>query len=357
MAGELTVEQLAGIAQTTLNKFKVTGKAALANLCTDVNEYIVLPKLMAKEKIKVDSGKMIERTAMTDHAQSFKGVGLHDENRVTIRDKYAKYYAPWRHVKVDTGWELHEVSMNSKASQIVDLIKAKYDAMNIANADGFERAFWVMPGADDGLLPYPLQYWVVRHYTGTSLTTGALNGGNNAWSVAPGGLTNDRYKNWTFAFPNYTADSLLKLWWRAFLRCRYKSPVPSGQMATGRSRYEFFVTTEGLLNLRQLAEDRNENLGYDLGIAPDGGIKFGGCPIIPVPLFDDAAECAADITYQSIYGLDWNALYWVFLDGWYMKQYGPKVSAVQRNSVELIQDSTLNLVCDSRRSMMLGSKV
>lgn len=358
MAGELTVEQLAGIAASTLAKYKIKGKPNLIDMMTDTREFIVLPRLLRKNKIKVDGGKSIQREAIVDHGHTFKGVGLHDENKVTYKDNPANYTIPWRHVKVHTGWELHEIDMNSGANAIYNLIESRWDSLMYDEADGFERAFWVEQASDDGLLPYSIHYYVVRHTTGTSATTGGLNGGNNSWSVAPGGLTaaasNNRYKNWTFAFSSYTSDDLLEKWWRAYLRCRYKSPVTGGQMASGPADREWFVTTEGLIQMRKLAENRNENLGYDLGISPDGGIKFGGLPIHVAPLLDEISD---DVTYQSIYGLDWRHLYFVFLNRWYRKQYGPKASAVQRNSVELIRDSTCNLACDCRRTQILGSKV
>lgn len=353
MAGEITINQMADLILTTMDKIpgaKNTNR--WTDLTGDIPYYIVVPRLFKQEKMDEANGYEFTRFAQIDDNDSTRAVGLHDTNDVVIKDTMTKYTIPKRNWKCSTGWEMHELMANQGDVQFVDLIKTRLYAMDVSHARKTEEWFWTPMAADDGLTPYSIRNWVV-HSTGAAGFNGTAPAG---WSELGATAAGSRNRNYTFTYSDGTAlTDLLDAWWLAYLKCDFRSPVPHADYSSGPARFEFYTNFATMVKLRKLAESRNESMGYDLGIKRDGGgITFGGASIVPVPYMD---QIPSDVTLNPIIGLDWSKIKFVFQTGFYQRQYGPQPAANQRNSIILIRDTTGNLDCFSRRSQMIGVEV
>ena len=154
---------------------KDLGPLKWTNISTDLQDYVVLPSVLRKEKVRFDSGYAIQRSVMTDISRAAKHIGLYQKDAVNVADVMQTISIPWRHCTTNYAFDRREIAMNRQPARIVELIKTRrVDAM-ISLAEELEEAFFTKPNdANDKVLPYGLPYWMVAD------TTAGFNGGNPA---------------------------------------------------------------------------------------------------------------------------------------------------------------------------------
>ena len=141
---------------------KDLGRLRWTDLSYDLQEYIALPSLLQKEKVAFGSGYGMQWNVMTGTSGAAKDVGLYEVDNVNVSDVMQTATIPWRHMTTNYAIERREVSMNSGAAQIVDLVKIRrHDAM-VDLAKHVETRFWSRPAtSSDNKAIYGVPYWIV----------------------------------------------------------------------------------------------------------------------------------------------------------------------------------------------------
>ena len=330
------------------------GKMKFTELGTDLQDFIALPNIMRKEKVQFDSGTSFEKRIMIDNSGAAKNVGIGEVDTPAIGEVMTTINVPWRMTTTDYSITEDEIDMNRQPAKIVDLLlERRVDAL-LSLAVKMEDNFWSKPDDSGDLLePYGVPLWIVST---NSTATGAFEGGNpSGFSAGAGGIesvANPRWANWTFQYSTVNnSDFKTKLRLMAY-KTAFKSPVP--HPSTDRSgggkgfRRAYYTNFDVLAPLQSLAEAQNENLGFDIDASHDM-VMFQKKPIISVPQLDsDSAD--------PIFQIDWNVLYPVFLNNWFMREKAPVRSKDQHNMHTVFIDNKWNMLSSNRRKTGYGSK-
>lgn len=325
---------------------KELGRLRWTDISTDLQEHIALPQILKKQKVQFDGGYGIQRNVMIDHTHSAKHVGLYEVDTYDVRDQMETVTIPWRHTNANYVFERRELAMNRGAEKLVSLVKTRRAGAMIALAELMEQSFWTETTSDDGVTPFPIWYWMTKKTSGASAATGAGEfGGGQLWSgTDPGGLSNDRWKNWTHAYSNITKDDVVQKMRRAYRKIGFKSPVAIPSYQRGSTRYVIYTNIDVMEGFEELGEAQNENLGRDLA-SMDGEMVFRGNAVRWVPYLDANTD-------DPIMFVDWGCLYPVFLSGEYMKEQGPDRLVGYQHTVHRVDiDTTWNLMCHDRRRL------
>ena len=214
---------------------KDLGRLRWTDLSYDLQEYIALPSLLQKEKVAFGSGYGMQWNVMTGTSGAAKDVGLYEVDNVNVSDVMQTATIPWRHMTTNYAIERREVSMNSGAAQIVDLVKIRrHDAM-VDLAKHCESRFWSRPAnSSDNKQIYGVPYWIV--YNASAGFNGGIPGGSDFSDVA--GLnpsTYDQWKNYTANYTTVSSTDLIRKWRKAATFTKFMTPHPNNPYGGDRA--------------------------------------------------------------------------------------------------------------------------
>jgi len=322
------------------------GRMNWTEIATDLQEYVALPQILRKERVRFGSGYGIQWQVMLTHSGAAKTTGLYAVDSVNVGDVMTNANIPWRHITTNYAIERREVAMNRNPARIVELVKVRRSDAMISLAVLMETQFWNKPAdSTDASSIFGVPYWIV-----SNATTG-FNGGNAAgFTGGPGGIdrtvaTNSRWKNYTGRYVNISVSDLVVKWRAAATKTKFMSPTPIPDYNTG-NRYGYYTNYDVIGEMESALESRNSNLGNDLAVK-DGRVVFRQVPIHWVPYLDDN-------TTDPVYGINWGVFKPVFLAGEYLNESRPQRAANQHTVLQTHVDLTCNIECrDPRRCFVL----
>lgn len=322
------------------------GKLKFTEAASDIQDHIAFSQLLRKESVKFGSGYGIQFNFMHQHSGAAKWVGLYEVDDVNVGDVLVQGDLPWRHITTNRGIDMREVSMNQMPAKIVDMVQLNRVDSVISMADKFEQRFWRKPaGTTDKVNPFGVLYWLVYN------ATEGFNGGNETdFSSGPANIsatTYSRWKNWTAKYVSVTKTDLIRKMRKGSTFTGFRSPINVPTYQRGNPlRFGYYTTYAVVGVMEELLESQNENLGNDLA-SKDGQVMFRQNPVTWVPELENLAAG------NPIIGLNWSTFYVSVLNGWLMRETGPKPSPTQHTVVVNHTDTSCNIVCKDRRRNML----
>lgn len=327
----------------------------LTNLTTDIQKFEGYSRLLKQEVDFVRAtGKKIN--LLTDDGDAAKHVGLFDTDDMNVVDGLVVGRVPLRHSTTNYAIDMKEEEMNSgSATQILELrsIRRAQGLMSLAKL--VEKAIWIgATSSSDATTPFGMRYWI------TQSDTEGFNGGNHSgFSGGPGGIsasTYPKWSNWTAQYTNVSKTDLIKKMRKAHLKIDFVSPVTISDFRgiTG-DQYRIYVDTDTILELEELLEAQNENLGSDLA-SMDGTAVFRRNPIVRVPYFDTSDFTTEHSGEENpVLFINWGAMRLIGLAGHNMKEMS-RVAGNQHTVVETHIDLSWNVWCGDRRALARISK-
>lgn len=347
MAG-ITQDMIPDLQRITKKEF---GELKFSDLTTDLQDLLAMRELLRDEKVTLEGGSEIQWEVMINPLNNFRNVGLYAADEINDGDQLEVASVKYRHATGGYSYERRLLNMNKGSKyKILDYIQTKRIGGMLNVAQGLETNFWEQAASDDGFRPFSIRYWAGKKVTGNSDGTGIGEfGGTTVWtSTYPGGLNNARWANWTNKYTTTASTDLVRKIWYAFMKCQFKTPIPHPDAARGPHRYAMYTVIDTLEGLIQEARNQNENLGFDLA-AGTKELVFMGRPIRWVPILENDAD-------DPFYGIDWNRLFPVFLEGEYMQEtFDPSVSG-QHTVARTHIDNSYNLKCTDRRALFVFAK-
>lgn len=335
------IADLAIIAQKELGKMKWT------EIATDLQEHVILPQILQKEKAQFGSGTAIQWNIMTDHNHSARHVGLLEPDNVNMPDTMTTASIPWRHCTANYGWDEREIAMNSGPATIVDSMKKKRAECMISLAEELETKGFEAPSSSSNVLdPYGILYWNPINTSPTLSDDCDFEGTLPSGHTTIAGLdpsSQTRWSNCTGHATDVTYDALVKVMRKAAYLTNFKSPIQHPSYARGPDRYVIFTNYEVESALTDVVRGQNENIGPDLA-RYDGQVVFHKNKVMAVPFLDAN-------TSNPVLGINWAQMYPVFLRGFFLKETKPKTAPLQHNGVVVHIDLTWNWVCKDRRRL------
>lgn len=319
-------------------------------------------EFMQKHRVKVRGGTSIDFNVVVDTAGNARMTGLYENDSVGKKDGIVTGNEPWRHGTTAAMWEEREFAMNSSSEeQILDLIKLQKDMAMQDWADLVEAQIWAQP-TSDSLNIRGVPYWIVYN------ASEGFNGGNPSnFSSGAGGINSSTYsgwKNYTANYTNVSRDDLIDKMKRGFLKTNWKSPHPfQGEKQTIDRCY--YTGTEQIIDLEQLAENQNDNLGFELApfsnrqmgtkSAPTSKvISFKGCPILHVPYLDAGDDDTGDtLPSNPVYGIDHSTFFFYVLKDEFMRASPAERIPNKHRTIGVWWDTSCQLVCINRRKQQV----
>jgi hypothetical protein len=312
----LQATDISDLITSTINEL---GRMKFTDITTDVQRHIALPKLLKKNRQSYDSGPQVQFNLMVDHNHSARAVGLgaRDANWAVVRQV---------------------IAMNRSPGKIVDYVKTQRLGCLISLAEYFEDRLWKVPASTDTLNPYGIPYWIVKNNT-EGFNGGAPSGYTTVGNINP--TTYTRWRNWTAQYTAVTKDDLVAKWWKAAYYTDWKPAVDGMPTFNTGDDYGFYTNYAVCATLKQILEDQNENLGYDLD-SVGGRVSFQRSPVTPVIKLD------ADTT-NPVYGINWGEFKQIVLSGEWMNETQIANQPGQHTVSATHVDCTLNWVTRNRR--------
>jgi len=321
------------------------GPLRWTEIATDLQEYVALPNLIRRERVRFGSGYGIQWQVMVTHSGAATTTSLYGVDNVNVGDVMKNANIPWRHVTTNYAIERREVAMNRSPARIVELVKVRRADAMISLAVLMEEQFWTLAtaGSDD---IFGTPYWIVRN------ATAGFNGGNPTGFTAGAGNLDSavytRWRNYTDRYTNITKSDLIRKVRQASTKTNFMSPTPIPSYARGPSRYGHYTNYDVIGPLEEALEGQNDNLGNDIA-SKDGRLLFRQVPVTWVPYLD------ADST-DPWYGIDWSVFTPVFLSGEYLNEGRPQQAANQHTVLQSHIDLTMNIRVANRRKLFIVDK-
>lgn len=337
----MAVIQADDIADLVALTLRDLGRMKWTEIATDLQEYIALPNILRKERVRFQSGYGIQFQVMVAHSGAAKSTGLYAVDSVNVGDVMVNADIPWRHSTTNYAIERREVAMNRDPARIVELIKVRRADAMISLAAHLEQMFWSLPGASSDDM-FGLPYWCV-----TNASNGFTGGNPSGFSAGAAGLDADvysRWKNYSYNYTNITKTDLIRGWREAATKTNFMSPVPIPSYNTG-NRYGYYCNYDVIGPLEEAVEAQNDNLGNNIA-SKDGTVNFRQVPVKYVPYLD------ADAT-DPVYGINWGVFKPVFLSGEYMNETTVPRAANQHTTTQVHVDLTANYECRDRRRLFV----
>lgn len=339
------------IADLVAGTLRDLGPMKFQQIAQNLQYYEVFSRWFRKDKVTFDSGYGIQKTMMNKlDSSSAKHVGLADTDSVNIPDVLDQMTVPWRHVQ--TSWALiyqTDILMNRGRSLILNVVKPRRAAALLGLVEELEDKAWAAaPAANDKLLPYSVQYWIVENAT-TGFNGGVPSGHSTIAGVS---LTDSpNFKNYTATYTNVTKTDLIQKMRTGHRKIRFVSPVTindyRGDMG---DRYRIYVNEATISDFEEVGESQNENLGRDVA-SMDGTITFRRHPIVWVPKLDERSD-------NPVYMIDHSTFYPVCLKGNYLRESSADKAPNQHNVYQVFIDMSYNYLCvDRRRNAVFSTSV
>jgi len=306
-------------------------------------------KIMNEKKIAEQGGSQIIRNVSYKDTGASAMVARYQAISPNQVDTQVQVTMPWRYSTTYMNYELNEIKQNQGKAQIIALIDTKRQAMMADQANLFETQMWTLPGVSDTLSFAGIPNFLVP-ITGAQVTAGTsgFQGMNPAGYSATAGLdasssTYDRWRNYNdvISASGFTTDDMKKMR-TAWNKLHFMAPLGVPNVKdTQLSNFSLFTNFTRLAQIEEVAQDQNDSIGLDVGYAA-GKALFRGLPIDPLDVLDTD-------TTNPIYGVNFDNLHFVHLDGEFMVESAPIMDRYQHLVYTVFCDTTGNLICTNRK--------
>ncbi len=325
----------------------------------NLQEYPAVEQLMRKGRALIEegTGTSVEVPIVMTGSNRAKGVTLDDPDEAQFGHTSVMQQVQWRHSKTDYAYERRLILMNSGSEErIYNYMTQERNVGWLSLYEYLENIFWSLTAVGNDVDAYGIHNYIV--YNATTGFTGTVPSGFT--TVA--GVNPTTYPKWTNYSANYTnisEDDFMPKMWSMKDRTGFKRPMKIEDYYSGMGdQNQYYCNRDTLNQIRQLAQARNEDLGFDIGADGSGRPVFDGNPINRVPAFDGEFDFPGTIasTCGAIYQINWKWLGFVFLKGDYLHEDGPMQLPDRHNWYGVFVDLTHNLYCKSRRAQGVMAK-
>lgn len=315
------------------------GKAEFSDNASTYQEYVLVDRLIRPEHKIYSGGKDLRRNALMKTGGSAENVGLYGTSQVTQRQGLKYAITPWFNTTANYAIDRREITANSGAEEIVDLVTARRAMATIDMVEKLEINGWNAPtSSSDDLTPRGIPYWIVKN------ASEGFNGGNPSGFSDCGGIDSSAFSGWN----NYTAqyatanhDDMVRKLRKAYTLTGFVSPASANIPAPIARRFLLAANYTVVSAMEEIGEQQNDQLGNDIA-SMDGVVMFRKQPVIWVSYLDSD-------TSNPIYGLDLNTWKLGFLQGEYMREETFKPDQDQHTVYVTHLDNTYGFICDCRR--------
>lgn len=334
-------------------------KGKFTNLLSDRNDYPAVREIMERHKKVYQGEDWTFDVAIADNNTgngTAKFTKLFDTDASNRVDVLKRGRVSPRFVTANYTYDVREKVLNSGSKvQRIDYVNSKMVSMYQSYYELMELAFWGKPaGPTDDITPEGIKFWILPATDSVAATAGtkmgsfeAVNPGTNWFRAGIDSTEFNRWSNWSAQYAEVTPADLVKKMRYAARKTLFKSPLKVGEPTLGKGR-AIYANTDTVMNMEEILEAQNMNLGNDLA-SKDGKTLFKGNPIYNVSTLDDDKTA-------PVYMIDWSTFSAAVLAGWDKHVSAPKEVANQHNVRAVFLDASFNFACTNLRNQAVISK-
>lgn len=268
------------------------------------------------KKISSEGGQYLDWKVKVRNTGSFGLTGLFAPTTGAIVDHLISARSDWAFARTCWMYDDRENAFQGGRATILKEVPVRDDSAQADMAEGMEDAMWTAgvygasPASFNGIPSFLVK---------SSTAAAGFNGG------APSGWTNGidlispttypQYKNGTATFLSINDGDLLPSLEILNRITYFQSPISYASIVDGMPQYVNYTCQSNIVAYSSYLTAANDNMESDAG-RYRGSKLFGGNPWVWVPKLD------AD-TDKPLYGVDWSACEFVFLDDWDIKRQSP----------------------------------
>lgn len=282
-----------------------------------------------------DGGQNLSWIVQKTAVDNWQYTSLYDEDDTASQNNGAQAYVDWSGQKTSYQYDVNEPQLQGSATRIVNILRERESEMWQKWFENMEVALWTLPafGATPQRL-YGIPYYIVKNSSSTPGFNGAAPSGyTTVANINPSTVT--QHKNWTFTYAasgGITRTDFVRKTLEAMDKTKFKAPMGVVGSDTTAPRWGLYTTYTPYQTLKELQEQRNDNLGSDVGYM-QGTLTIKGVPLEWVDALDggrDGTLGSAD-TSNPIYGINWDHLKYKALKGRNRVRTGPFVKSNAHN--------------------------
>lgn len=325
------------------------GPPAFSQQAQGLQRYEIMSYLLKEDRMAFDSGIGLKRTIMTDYARVFEWVGFHQASQLSQTDHLQQLTVNWKHGRTHWMFDAKELMMNKGKALIANVIKPREAGAVLAMAAGLEDAGWDYPATTDEKVMYGFPYYVVWNEGSGGGFNGLVPSGHTTVAgINP--TTYPTYANYTEDYTNITADDWLAKARKLHMKTEFVSPVDVDDFRgdTGK-RFKIYTSDDGMIGMWELADQRNQNLQWDLG-KQDNQTTFKGNALRHVPKLDsENISTKTGMPTDPFYFIDKASFIMAALEQDYMRRSEAMNSREQPDSYVNYIFASLQMLCVIRR--------
>ncbi len=303
-------DTLVDFANLTLSSFR---RRSWVDISLGLQQYIFADRLVQGKRMTEKGGKDVTWKVQVANTGTARNTDLYAVDNVTVRDLTTSATVNWS--KQTVNWSYDDAEDAFQSDDMVTIVKeieVREHAMYNDFFDLMETNLWGAPTSttQSPRPPSGVPFWLQKY----TAATPSFQGGNpSGFTAGAGGIdvaTYNGWYNWAGAYVDTTRADLVKKVREATTKTYFMAPKSFNELSTGKGRnsWEHLTTYRTLGTLEQMLEDRNENLGPDLGKYM-GSVVFQGNPVTWVPYLE------TNDTSDPWYGICWDQFYYFVKSG------------------------------------------
>jgi hypothetical protein len=290
------------------------------------NRFEFSSRYMSSKKVPEEGGESLAWKTQVSKVQNTRLTQLYDRDRSEQANNLKECKVPWSIQTTNYCYDQREHGLQGGSmTEILNILDVKESEMYLGWAEAMEGWMFTCPSAADND-PQPLYgipYWLVKN----SSTTPGFNG------LAPSGYTTvanlnpttyQVHRNWTFVYSELTRDDFVEKVIEALMKTSFMAAPNVQWTGTNKPLWQMYGRYATISALKKLQEQRNDNLGPDVGWM-QGELVIKGVPLTWASALDggrDGTGPGKDAD-MPIYGVDYNEFSFRFKSGQNAVRSGP----------------------------------
>lgn len=326
-------------------------KGRFTQIATDFQRYAFYGHLLQENRLSFDSGIGITHTLMDKLSETAEWVGLFEGGTISFTDLLVQMSVDYKHLRNHWPFDIKEKWFQSGSDEkVADVLRARDQACTFGLIQQLENTAWKKPDTTLTKEMFPVPFWIVWHASETGFTGKYPNGFSTLAGVD---LDNHpTFQNYSDIYTAVTRNDLLRKMRLLHMETDFRSPLEVNEFrgVVGQN-FRIYTTDRGMLNMWELAEDRNESLAWDIG-SQDNQTTFKGNQLIYVPKLNENIIQSTDGTamYDPYYFINRETFHVVVLSQDFMRRSEPMNDRNDPDTFVNWKFLTTQTMCTNRRS-------
>jgi len=345
----LLVSEIKDMVTGTLDVF--WKKPGFTQIAQKFQRYPFYGLLLQENRLSFDTGLGITHTLMDKLSETSEWVGLFEGGTIKFTDLLVQMNVDYKHIRNHWPFDVKEKWFQSgSAEKVADVLKARDMAATFGMIQTVEETAWKPPDAALTKEMFPVPFWIVWHLTDEGFTGKYPNG-----FTSLAGVDLDKHPNFqnsSYVYVDPTAGDLLNNMRQIHIDTDFISPLEISEFRgiTGQN-FRLYTNKQGLIQLWELNDQRNENLAFDLG-RQDNQLAFKGNQIVYVPKLDENIILSSDGSAMKdpYYFINKETFHVVVLTQDFMRRAEPMNDRNDPDTFVNWKFLTVQTMCSNRRS-------